>query len=62
VFVTHDVEEALLLSDRVLVMSARPGRFVADTAIDFVRPRSPELVADPAFVAQRAALLDALGA
>jgi NitT/TauT family transport system ATP-binding protein len=61
-FITHSISEAAFMSTRVLVMSARPGRFVADTAIDFVRPRSPELVADPAFVAQRAALLDALGA
>jgi NitT/TauT family transport system ATP-binding protein len=39
-FVTHDIEEAIYLSDRVLVMSGRPGCFVDDIAIELPRPRS----------------------
>jgi len=39
-FVTHDVEEAILLSDRIYVMTARPGRIKAEIAIDLPRPRS----------------------
>lgn len=42
IFVTHDIDEALFLADRVLVMSARPGRFIEDVTLDFVRPRHPE--------------------
>ncbi len=40
IFVTHNLQEAIALSDRVVVMSARPGRVVGDFAIDLPRPRS----------------------
>ena len=48
VFITHDVYEAVLLSDRVLVMSDRPGTIVADVKVPFARPRHPSLRSDPA--------------
>jgi ABC-type nitrate/sulfonate/bicarbonate transport system ATPase subunit len=60
--VTHDVEEALLLADRVLVLSARPGRVVLDRPVSFVRPRRASLVTDPEFVDAKRQLLEALAA
>jgi ABC-type nitrate/sulfonate/bicarbonate transport system ATPase subunit len=60
--VTHDVEEALLLADRVVVLSSRPAQIVLDVAVDLPRPRAASVVGEPGFVAQRAALLAALGA
>lgn len=59
--VTHDVEEALLLADRVVVLSAGPAEVVADERVPFPRPRSGDLVVDPSFVELRRRLLDALG-
>ena len=51
IFITHNVEEAVLLSQRVYVMASNPGRVVADMAIDFKRPRTLELLTEPDFAA-----------
>ena len=49
-FVTHDVDEALFLADRVLIMSSQPGRIREELLVPFERPRSIEdLVAEPAY-------------
>jgi NitT/TauT family transport system ATP-binding protein len=48
-FITHSIYEAVYLSTRVLVMSARPGRIVADFDVPFPFPRKPELRFEPAF-------------
>ncbi len=49
-FITHDVEEAVYLSDRVLVMSNRPGHIKTELAIDLDRPRTYEVTSTPRFV------------
>jgi NitT/TauT family transport system ATP-binding protein len=47
--ITHSISEAVFLADRVVVMSARPGRLVAEFAVDFERPRSLDVMSDVRF-------------
>lgn len=49
ILVTHDVDEALILADRVIVMSGRPGRVLAERRIDFRRPRDHSVTRTPEF-------------
>ncbi|SHM11418.1 ABC transporter ATP-binding protein [Actinacidiphila paucisporea] len=56
VFVTHGIDEAVFLGDRAVVMSARPGRVIADVAIDLPVPRGPQVRELPQFTAYTARL------
>ena len=49
-FITHDVDEALLLGDRMLVFSPRPGRITADLKIDLPHPRDENTILEPDFL------------
>jgi NitT/TauT family transport system ATP-binding protein len=60
IFITHDITEALLLADRVVVCSPRPARIIHDMLVPFPRPRKPTLAFDPAFVNLMQALLQLL--
>ena len=51
IFITHDVDEAIFLADRVVVLASRPGLVKSVHAVDLPRPRSPDLLTDPAFMA-----------
>ena len=60
-FVTHDVDEALFLADRVLLLSSRPGRVREELVVPFERPRGfADLVADPRFGALKRDILHVL--
>ncbi len=59
-FVTHDIEEAILLADRVFVMSGRPGQIRKVLTVDFARPRHEDLVLDPAFIAMKREIMGLL--
>ncbi|MBU0726501.1 MAG: ABC transporter ATP-binding protein [Alphaproteobacteria bacterium] len=57
-FVTHDIEEAIFLASRIIVMTARPGRIKADVPVPLPRPRDYHLRTAPEFYALRAELTD----
>jgi len=62
VFVTHDVGEALLLSDRVLVLSGQPSTVAAEFVVPFPRPRAGSIVWDQEFLALSRRIGEELGA
>jgi ABC-type nitrate/sulfonate/bicarbonate transport system ATPase subunit len=61
-FVTHDIEEAIFLGSRVVVMTARPGRFKADVAIELPHPRHYTIKTSPEFSALKARLTEEIRA
>lgn len=57
-FVTHDIDEAIILADRVIVMAPRPGRVVADLRVDLPRPRNRQESLQPAYIELRRQILE----
>lgn len=60
VFVTHDVDEAVFLADRVLIMSAAPGRIIEDVKIKLPRPRSTDMASTTEYIEARQFCLDTI--
>jgi ABC-type nitrate/sulfonate/bicarbonate transport system ATPase subunit len=61
ILVSHDVEEAIFLADRVIVLTQRPGRVALELTVSLPRPRHRSMLTSPEFLADRATLLAALG-
>jgi len=61
IFITHDVEEAIYLSDEILVMATRPGRVVESITVELARPRPRSIVTTPEFIALKDRCLALLG-
>ncbi|GGK07112.1 ABC transporter ATP-binding protein [Pseudomonas matsuisoli] len=59
-FITHDVDEAIFLGDRVLVVTARPGKIKLELPVNLPRPRGAELVTSPEFISLKRTLLEAI--
>jgi len=62
VFITHDIDEAILLADEVHVMSARPGRIQMSMRVELERPRHADLITDPNFNVMRRRIFDCIRA
>jgi ABC-type nitrate/sulfonate/bicarbonate transport system ATPase subunit len=60
IFVTHDVDEAIYLADRVYVMTPRPGRMKLELDVSLSRPRRPEMITSDLFASLKRQLLSAL--
>jgi ABC-type nitrate/sulfonate/bicarbonate transport system ATPase subunit len=61
-FVTHDIDEAVFMAGRVVVMSARPGRIKLDRQVDLDHPRHYSIKTSPAFAALKAELTESVRA
>jgi NitT/TauT family transport system ATP-binding protein len=59
-FVTHDVDEALILAERIYVMTTGPGSILADVEVDLLRPRNLDIKATPAYLAIKRNLVNLL--
>jgi ABC-type nitrate/sulfonate/bicarbonate transport system ATPase subunit len=60
-FVTHSIEEALMLSDRIYVLSSPPARVLREIAVPFARPRRDDVWKDPVFAELKQEIMDLLG-
>lgn len=59
-FITHDIEEAIYLADRVFILSERPATVVDELKIEFERPRNKDILLRPEFLSYKKKMIDAL--
>lgn len=59
-FITHDIDEALLLADRVIIMTGRPGKMREEIQVEFARPRNYQVTSSPEFQTLKQHLLTLL--
>jgi len=57
-FITHDIDEAILVADRIFVMGVRPGRLISEIKVQLGRPRGRNMLTSPEFTATKAKCLD----
>ena len=62
IFVTHDIDEAVFLADRVVVMSASPGKLIADIKVELPRPRDASMVTSSEYVSTKKKCMDLIRA
>jgi NitT/TauT family transport system ATP-binding protein len=62
IFVTHDIDEAVFLADRVVVMSASPGKLIADIKVELPRPRDASMVSSEEYIATKKKCMDLIRA
>ena len=60
-FITHDIDEAILISDRIYILGGKPGTITAEIKIDVPRPRPASFTVADAFIAYKRRILEALG-
>jgi NitT/TauT family transport system ATP-binding protein len=61
IFITHNIQEAVLLSSRIYVMGTQPGRLLETVDIDIPRPRSLDMIVDPAFTKYERTITNLIG-
>lgn len=61
IFITHDIDEAILLSDRILILSGSPGKISAEIVINEKRPRDKDFNLTPEFIGYKKLVIEALG-